>query len=278
MVIGFAMVFMHPVCLMISLVCALSGWCLLQGKKAIRGFFCFLLPIALVMTVINPLFNHRGITVLEYLPDGNPLTLESIWYGLSQGMMLVGVIIWFSCFSAVMTADKIMYLFGKTIPSLSLIFSMTLRFVPYLKEEYNHIRNARRCMGFSTEKKGFFRRARDGISLFSMMITKALENSIETADSMKSRGYGVSNRTSFSVFQWGKRDCGLLVWLLVTGGYTLVGAFVGGLHFRYFPSVTALVSTPFEISLLVSYFLLCISPVILELEEVRRWNSLHSNM
>ncbi len=277
LVIGFSMVFMHPVCLMISLVCALFHWILLKGKKGFRGLLGFLLPMVLLTALVNPLFNHRGVTVIQYLPDGNPLTLESICYGLSQGVMLVGVIGWFLCFSKVITEDKITYLFGKCMPSLALIFSMTLRFVPHFINEYKKIRDARRCMGLSSEKKGFFHRAREGISLFSVMITKALENSVETADSMKARGYGLPGRTSFSVFRFGKRDFWLLIWILLVGGYTLAGAFLGRFSFQYFPSVTMLTFNTFDVSLFVSYGLLCISPAILELWEVRKWHSLQSN-
>ncbi len=278
LVIGLSMVLMHPVCLVISLICALSNWILVAGKKAFRSFFTFLLPVAVVMALGNPLLNHRGITVLNYLPDGNPLTLESVWYGLSQGIMLIGVIGWFAYFGKVMTEDKITYLFGKSIPSLALIFSMTLRFIPQLKELYQKVRDARRCMGVSHHQKGFFSRAREGISLFSMMITKSLENSIDTADSMKARGYGLPGRTSFSLFSFGKRDAFLLIWVLITGGYTMVGAFLGGLRFQYFPSMTSFEYSPYGISLLISYGFLCISPVILEVWEVRKWKLLESKI
>ena len=68
-----------------------------------------------------------------YLKNGNPLTLESILYGLAAGIMLVSVLNWFSCYQVVMTSDKFIYLFGKVIPAMSLIFSMVLRFVPKFK-------------------------------------------------------------------------------------------------------------------------------------------------
>jgi hypothetical protein len=50
--------------------------------------------------------------------------MESIVYGLAAAFMFVTVIIWFSCFNAVMTSDKFIYLFGKVIPALSLILAM----------------------------------------------------------------------------------------------------------------------------------------------------------
>ena len=69
-------------------------------------------------TPANLAFNHEGATILAYLPSGNPLTLESIVYGLSAAVMMASVILWFSCYNAVMTSDKFAYLFGRVIPAL----------------------------------------------------------------------------------------------------------------------------------------------------------------
>ena len=80
--------------------------------------------------------------MLFYLKDGNPVTLESIVYGLASGLMLAGVISWFSVFHEVMTSDKFMYLFGKVIPAFSLLLSMTLRFVPRFTEQIRRVAEA----------------------------------------------------------------------------------------------------------------------------------------
>ena len=125
-----AMVFMHPLCLGVSLCCAFTYSIYLNGRKAIKFNFIFLLPMLLVMAIVNPAFNHEGETILIYLRNGNPLTLESILYGAAAAAMIVAVIAWFSCYNAVMTSDKFIYLFGRVIPSLSLILSMVFRFVP----------------------------------------------------------------------------------------------------------------------------------------------------
>ena len=68
-----------------------------------------MLPVFLISAAVNPLFNHQGITLILYLKNGNPLTLESILYGLAAGVMLVSVLNWFSCYQVVMTSDKFIY-------------------------------------------------------------------------------------------------------------------------------------------------------------------------
>ena len=106
-----------------------------------------LLPMALMAALINPAFNHEGATLLAYLPSGNPLTLESIAYGFAAAAMLAAVVLWFSCYTAVMTSDKFVYLFGRVIPALSLVLSMTLRFVPKFKAQIQVVSEAQRCVG-----------------------------------------------------------------------------------------------------------------------------------
>lgn len=84
-----------------------------------------MLPLLVITALINPAFSHQGVTILTYLPSGNPLTLESILYGIYAAFLLITVIAWFSCFNAVMTSDKFMYLSGGIIPALSLVLSMS---------------------------------------------------------------------------------------------------------------------------------------------------------
>ena len=116
LVIGLSMFLNHPVCLGISLVGALVYSIYLKGKKAARFNLIYMLPLLVITALINPAFSHQGVTILAYLPSGNPLTLESILYGIYAAFLLITVIAWFSCFNAVMTSDKFVYLFGRIIP------------------------------------------------------------------------------------------------------------------------------------------------------------------
>ena len=140
-----AMFLMHPACLAISLFCGFAYVMKLRGMRALKSNVLYLLPLMLVSALVNPAFNHEGVTILGYLPTGNPLTLESIVYGIAATVMLVSVINWFSCYHVIMTSDKFLYLFGRVIPSLSLIFSMVLRFVPRLRAQIRVVSNAQRC-------------------------------------------------------------------------------------------------------------------------------------
>ena len=117
LVLVLSMSLMQPVCLAISLLCA--SWYLLrlQGWDALWQKLRWLLPVMALAAVMNPAFTHQGMTILTYLPSGNPLTLESMLYGVAAAVMLASVVLWFSSYNEVMTSDKFVYLFGRVIPA-----------------------------------------------------------------------------------------------------------------------------------------------------------------
>ncbi len=277
-VIGFSCFFMHPVCLCISLVSGFTYSVMLKGKNQIKTNLIYMLPTITLMALINTAFNHQGITIIEYLPSGNPLTLESIVYGLCAAIMIASVICHFSCYNEIMTSDKFIYLFGKIIPSMSLVISMTLRFVPKFSSQLKVVTNAQRCMGRDISNGSIVKRAKNGLNILSIMTTWSLENAIETADSMKGRGYGIPGRTAFSIFTFDKRDRKALICILFLGIYTFVGNLMGGMYFRFFPSMKMADVSIFGISVFVAYLMLCISPIIIEIWEVRKWKALRSKI
>ncbi|NLB28905.1 MAG: energy-coupling factor transporter transmembrane protein EcfT [Clostridiales bacterium] len=276
LVLAFEMFFMHPVCLAISLLSALCYSIDLKGRKAVRFGLLYMLPLMLLTMIVNPAFNHEGVTILTYLPSGNPLTLESITYGVASSAMLISVIMWFTCFSEVITSDKFVYLCGRLVPALSLILSMTLRFIPRFRAQIKIVSESQRCIGRDVSDGGIIRRIRNGITILSIMVTWALENAIETADSMKSRGYGLPGRSAFSIYRFDKRDRLALVWLLACSAAIAAGWATGAVYWRYFPSMKGVGAEMFPTAVFVAYFSLCITPVFLNVKEDRKWTRLQS--
>lgn len=278
LVLAFTMFAADPVIPALSLLCALRYAGYLKGGKAVRLSLAYLLPLALMAAVINPAFNHRGATVLAYLPSGNPLTLESILYGLSAAVMLAAVILWFSCYTEVMTSDKFVYLFGRVIPALSLVLSMTLRFVPRFKAQFRAVADAQRCAGRDVSEGSVRHRLRRGTTILSILVTWAMENAIETADSMKARGYGLPGRTAFSIYRFEARDRALLLWLGGCGVYLTCGWAAGALDWRWYPTVAGAPVTPFTASVPLVFLALCLTPVFLDRREDAVWKRLRSEI
>jgi len=275
-VIGFAMFFTHPVCLALSLMCAFTYSVYLSGKKAVRFILIFMLPMLIFTALLNPLFNHQGATILTYLPDGNPLTLESILYGIAAATMLITVISWFSCFNVIMTSDKFVYLFGRVIPAMSLVLSMALRFVPRFRAQIKVIANAQKGVGRGVSDGSIWRKAKHGIKILSIMVTWALENAIETADSMKCRGYGLPGRTAFSIFRFTRRDMYALLFIAVCSALVIIGAVMGAYHFRYFPTIKGEWTGVATVTVFVTYFALGAFPLFVNIKEALLWKSIAS--
>jgi energy-coupling factor transport system permease protein len=271
LVLGFSMFLMHPVSLIISLAAAFAYSLMLNGRRAARFNLLYMLPMIGMVAVVNPVFNHEGMTILCYLPTGNPLTLESMVYGVAAALMLAAVVTWFSCYNAVMTSDKFVYLFGRVIPALSLVLSMTLRFVPKFKAQFQVVSEAQRCVGRDISDGTVLQRLRNAVTILSIMVTWALENAIETADSMKSRGYGLPGRSAFSIYRMDDRDKGLLAWLGFCGVFIFSGAMAGGLYWRYFPSIKGAELLPLTVAFQAVYLALCLTPVLLDIYENYRW-------
>lgn len=277
-VIGFTMFFVNPVCLAVTFFSSVIYSINIYGVKAVNFQFKIMFPVMILTAVINPAFSHAGVTIITYFPNGNPLTFESVIYGIASGIMLASVLCWFLCLNKVMTSDKIVYLFGRVAPGLSMVLSMTLRFIPRLKTQLKVISDAQKCLDGDNENKGLFRKIKRGLQALSILVTWALENSIDTADSMRSRAYGIKGRTSFSLYRFRKRDTYLLLWLAGCGIYIICGAALKAVYWQYYPVIKGNMAGAYSISVFVIYLALCLTPVIINICEERRWKVLKSEI
>jgi len=277
-VLVFSMVFVHPVALVITLISSILYSINLNGSKGVKFALTYMLPLYIVATLANITFNHSGVTILTYLPSGNPLTLESIIYGAAMATMLTSVVIWFTCYSEVMTSDKFIYLFGKVIPALSLIISMTLRFIPKFKSQMSVVVESQRSLGRDMNEKGFIKKIKRAVTVISIMITWSLENAVETAASMNSRGYGLPGRTAFSIYRFDKRDIKAIVWILITTVIVCIGWLTNAFKVVYIPSITVESFSPLYLINYLSYLSLCLTPICINIFEDIKWKRLESTI
>ena len=275
-VLVLSMFVMNPVCLALSLVCAFVNAVYLNGIKTVKLCLKFIMPMMLLIILINPVFNHQGVTILTYFPWDNPLTLESIVYGIASAALLSSVVLWFSVFNSVITSDKLVYLFGRIIPSLSLVLSMSLRFVPKFSAQFKNVRNAQRCIGRDISDGSVINRIKNGIRIISIMLSWSMENAIETADSMKSRGFGLKGRTAYSIYRFDRRDLTVLIIVALLGVTVSVSAITGVIDFNYYPSIKGNLTDALSLATFFLYGILMLIPTILNAGEGIKWKRLRS--
>ena len=266
LVLLLTMLVMHPVFLALSLAGA-AGYGAYLRRERVWRLWGTLLPVLALTAAVNPLFSHRGVTVLAYFPSGNALTLESILYGLAAAVLLCCAVLWLGCCSDVMTTDKFVYLFGRLAPVLSLLLSMTLRFVPRLGRRQRTIAAARDDMG-EKRRGGSLRRR---MAELNILITWSLEGAVDTADSMRSRGYGLPGRTSFSIYRFCRRDGALLAAMAACGVYIAWGGRSPALAWSFYPRFRGTAPGLYAVSVYGAYALLCALPLLVDLAEELRW-------
>lgn len=272
-VIVLGMFLLHPVLLGIGLIASFSYALILKGKATLKFFGFVLLPMMILIIIANPIFNGQGNTVLTYIFD-RPITMESLTYGIVTAFMFATILLWFSCYNDIMTSDKFVYLFGRIMPSISLIFSMVMRFIPKFREQIKVVSKAQKCIGRDVSNGKLMDKAKHGIRILSIMTTWALENAVDTADSMRSRGYGIKGRTAFSIYRFDGRDSIVTLIMVFLVGVIILGLIFGAAKAEYFPSINIETLNSMSSVFYMAYFLLCFLPIILDVKEELKWRFL----
>lgn len=260
--------FSNPIYVFVSFLGAFFYLLKLKGKEVFATLFKFIIPLIILVGIFNMIFCHYGDTVL-FMIKNVKFTLECLCYGLSAGLMISSVILWFSSYNEVVTSDKFMALFGKISPNLALLFCMILRFIPLMEKTSKEIKDAQ--VGIGKETKGL----KNTISRFSSLISISLEKSIETADSMKARGFGSNKRSSYSRYYFKVNDAVLLVAMIALFVILVVFKSLGYYDFSFNPVIKII---NFDLFSLVISFVLFFIPVILDLLEDAKWLYLKSKI
>ena len=214
----------------------LSGlyYAVLAGRRSLR-MLAGMAVLFTVVALVNPLFNTRGDVVLFTYFD-RPYTLEALAFGVQTAALLVGMLLWFSCYNIVMTSDKFTYLFGRMAPSVTLVFTMVLRLIPAYHRKIDELAAARSGIGRSPAIGKLSQRIEEASAILSALTSWALEGGVSTADSMRSRGFGQARRTAYARYRFTGRDGVLLACMALLAAIS-VAAIAGGFASADFASL-----------------------------------------
>ncbi len=227
----------------------------------------------IAVTLLNPFFSHHGVTILFFFND-LPITLEAILYGAMMSVIIAASMLWCVSLSRCLTSDKVIYLVGRAFPKLAVLLSLTLRLIPEMRRKYKSIYDTRRACGLSGEN-GIIARVRSTLAVFSALITMTLEDSIDTADSMRARGIALKGRTCFSDFRVHISDVAVISASVITAVIICAASICGRLYFSFYPVVTAV---PVNIWSVISYAAFTVLMIIPTLLEVIMWRRLSLKM
>lgn len=260
-VIASAILFNQPVFLLISFMCPFVYSIALNGRKAL--LFNLALTLAgIAYTIFYASYNHFGITQIGTNSVGNRITLEAVVYGGVLSVQIAAVIMWLSCVHAVFTGDKVVYLFGRISPRLSLYLSMILRAVPHIKDYAKKIHTAQKGIGRGLNQGSLFKRILNAFRLLSIVITWTIDNLAQTSVSMRSRGYLLRGRTAFSIYRFDNRDRFLVIILFMCITFVGCGWILDQTNSMYNPEIIVNSITPASSIFYAVYAILCCIPLV----------------
>ncbi len=265
-VILLGMMAFQPVYIVLTCLAGFLYGFLLRGWRATLRSALWQLPLVLIVAVANPLFSASGSTELFRI-GLRAVYLESLVYGACMGLMLVSVILWFSNASHVLTSDKIMALFGNVSPTVSLMMSMASRLVPQFVRRGREIDAAQKAMR-SARPDSAGSQASMRARQVSVLMGWSMEDSLETAEAMRARGWGSGvKRTTYARFRFRARDA---VACCVVGALVAANVFLAWVacsQFAFYPTLSELVLWWGY----VPYALLLLLPCALQVGEEIRW-------
>lgn len=253
---------LHPVFLFCNLAGAFAYALICKACGGLVKQSVLVVTVIIAMGIVNCLFSHYGVTRLFRL-GGNYVTLEAFLYGVLSGGVLAGVILWSACIQKNMHSNRLQFVVGRVSPRLALMLSMVLRLVPLYKRRLEAAVEARRAL------TGEAVRVKQTAEALSAVTTWALESSITTGDSMRSRGYGSAARGSYLVYRFGALDwaycvfCAVVIFALVFGR--------GALYFEVNPVVILEAPTAGGSVVMAVYGVFCLLPALQELIQSLIW-------
>lgn len=250
----------HPVVSVLSACSGALSLLLYGGRGELRALLRFCLPVGLLLILFNLVFNRNGVTVLFYVGDA-AVTLESILYALFTAFAFCGAVLWFSFFCAFLDSDRVYRLFARFSKGLAVIFSLSLALVPKILEKYEEIKLQERA---ENDKKHRFTQ---NILQLSALFSWVLEDSFETAVSMKARGALLKEKRQTHKQKVTVAD--ILLWILSVACVAIM---------FFSPPMLAEIYPKFReeayLQNSASYlplFLLYFSPAIFKIWEVTKW-------
>ncbi len=264
------MLYQHPFFLGAGCLLLMILHLLLDRGQTVRRWLPGFILLFIFIFAITPLFNHRGNHILFNLFN-QPITLEAVLQGLMNALTIVAILLLAIGFNIIMTADKFLFLFSKGFPKWALVAMLALRFIPLFTRRLKEIVAVQKTKGKSVTKGRFKNRIKTALELVQILLTWSLEEGIQTADSMTSRGYGLTKRTKYHPYKVRKEDVGILLFLALTTLYGIFGWYLGDGVLTLTPVLEPVWLYGREWAFFAGYIILLGLPLWVEAKESLAW-------
>jgi energy-coupling factor transport system permease protein len=218
---------------------------------------------------------------------GNPVTFESVVFGLKSSLSLITILVMFSAFNIIINPEKFIYLFSRVAEQTSFVVMLGLRFIPTLKRRMSEISDIAKVSGLNNpvKKQSIFKiiklKINESMNIIMTLITWSLEDAVITAQSMRSRGYGVNiksqnGRTFYFIYKFTKRDL-LFILFNATSFVLFLFTFIKyEVDFKIYPTFSSLnFNYLFFINLICLTFQVAL-PILIEIINRIKWSFIYN--
>lgn len=268
-----AFYFKHPVFLLTSCLILICVNLTHDGGRAFRQWIPALLTMSILIMVLNPFLVSRGTNILFYF-RGKQVTLEATMYGVVMALSIAIILIMFISFNLILNGNRFLFLFARILPRTAFLTMLSIRFVPLLRRRLSEINAVQRIRGLSLTEGNLRERAKAGMLKTQILLTWSLEEAIQTADSMKARGYGIGKKTAYIPYRMEKRDWAWLILLGLLFLVCIIGGLLGYGKIIIYPELGTLQFYLLDWVLFGCMIILHSFPLIVEGKEQLKWISL----
>ena len=213
------------------------------------------LPLAALVTLVNPLVYSEGDTLLirggDFLGRRWDVTLEAVGAGGLAGLRVASVVMALGLLSAAVDPDALLRLFRRVSYRSALTAALAVRLVPVLARDAGRMGEAARCRAEPPERLLVARAALAG----------ALDRAVDVAAALEVRGYASASPPPRARRPWSRHDVTVAAAALVV----LAGAVVAGLagvgEVEAYPSFSVALG-PAELALAVGLVVAAVAPLV----------------
>lgn len=271
----FALFFNDPYYMISFLIC-IAVLMVLQGVNSqFKNTIKLFIPMSLLIIILNPLVSHNGVTEI-YLFGGYSITLEALVYGVIMSVSLLIILLLFASYNKVVSYQEMLYIFSKKFPNISLVIVMALRFIPLLNYrlgEVNKVSKFDHRNSGSRKDETRVDKVKNTVQMLAVVVSWSLEESMLAAKSMKARGYGIAQRTSYLSFKFKKIDYYFTALVTILSAVCVVGILYGHGRMEIYPQLQFSFSENMMNIYYFSFLTLLLPLIYLELKERLIWHS-----
>ncbi|MUV37570.1 Energy-coupling factor transporter transmembrane protein EcfT [Lentibacillus sp. JNUCC-1] len=265
-----AMYVTHPIFLVIGTLLIVAVNFTHDRGRTLRKWFPIYGAMIILIVVLNPFLVSRGTNILFYF-RGKQVTLEALMYGIVMALSIVIILMLFLSFNHVLNGNKFLFIFSRILPRTAFLMMLAIRFVPLLKDRLDEINAVQRVRGLTMTDGPIRQRAKTGLVKIQILLTWSMEEAVQTADSMKVRGYGSGRKTSYMPYRMEGRDWGWLASMTGLFAIVIAGGSLGYGKILIYPELGTLHLFALDWVVLAAMTVLYSFPLLVEGREYIRW-------